>query len=399
MARVRRRSLMIGAPLAMLFARTLVPSSALADDFYGFDPATFNGAMLSAQDLRAMVKAAAAVTKPRNGKSFVFGFANLQRNIAFCVKVEQGMKANCEAAGIRLLIADNRLDGATALANAESFLQREVDFVIEFQTDANFGATIMRQMQNADTRVIAIDIPMPGATFFGANNPRSGFMGGSYLAQAAITKFGLAKVKEGYLIVGDLPQSGAIPAMRTGGQIAGFLASVDGFSPQHVIKIDSKNTLEESFTQMTNVLGRIPAGVPILVTAINDQSATGMLRAVKQGGRESDLLVVGMGADEVQTLVSEPAFIASVGYFPERYGNYIIPLALMELAGKKAPATVLVHHVMVTKANVCQFYPDQKCAAGEALAYTFPQDKFDSYLAELRQSPDLKGYQNLIPSD
>ena len=50
---------------------------------------------------------------------------------------------------------------------------------------------------------------------------------------------------------------------------------------------------------MTNVLGRIPAGVPILVTAINDQSATGMLRAAKQGGREADLLVVGMGADEV----------------------------------------------------------------------------------------------------
>ena len=399
MARLRRRSLMVGAPLAMLIARTLAPSSAFADDFFGFDPAAFNGTMLSAQDLRAMVNAAAAVTKPRNGKSFVFGFANLQRNIAFCVKVEQGLKANCDAAGIRLLIADNRLDGATALANAESFLQREVDFVIEFQTDANFGATIMRQMQNADTRVVAIDIPMPGATFFGANNPRSGFMGGSYLAQAAIAKFGLAEVTTGYLVVGDLPQSGAIPAMRTGGQIAGFLASVDGFSPQHVIKIDSKNTLEESFTQMSNVLGRIPAGVPILVTAINDQSATGMLRAVKQAGREGDLLVVGMGADEVQTLVSEPAFIASVGYFPERYGNYIIPLALMELAGKKAPATVLVHHVMVTKANVCHFYPDQKCAAGEVLAYTFPQEKFDSYLAELRQSPDLKGYQNLVPSD
>jgi ribose transport system substrate-binding protein len=389
---------MIGAPLAMLMARTLAPSAAFADDFYGFDPATFNGTMLRAQDLRAMVTAAAAVTKPRNGKSFVFGFANLQRNIAFCVKVEQGMKANCEAAGIRLLIADNRLDGATALANAESFLQREVDFVIEFQTDANFGATIMRQMQTADTRVIAIDIPMPGATFFGANNPRSGFMGGSYLAQAAITKFGLAKVITGYLVVGDLPQSGAIPAMRTGGQIAGFLASVDGFSPGHVIKIDSKNTLEESFTQMTNVLGRIPTGVPILVTAINDQSAIGMLRAVKQARREADLLVVGMGADEVQTLASEPAFIASVGYFPERYGNYIIPLALMELAGKKPPAAVLVHHVMVTKANVCQFYPSQTCAAGEAFTYTFPQAKFDSYLAELRQSPDLKDNQNLIPS-
>ena len=372
---------------------------ARAEDFHGFDPQKPEGSMPSAQQLADMVKDASAVSKPKNGKSLVIGFANLQRDIAFCVKVEQGLLANAKAAGIDLQVADNRLDGATALANAESFLQRNVDYVVEFQTDANFGASIMQKMQDADTKVTAIDIPMPGATFFGANNPRSGFMGGSYLAQAAIAKFGLDKVKTGYLVVGDLPQSGAIPAMRTGGQIAGFLASIDGFPAQQVIKIDSKNTLEESFTQMNNVLGRIPAGVPILVTAINDQSATGMLRAVKQAGREADLLVVGMGADEIQALVSEPAFIASVGYFPERYGNYIIPLALMQLAGKKTPDTVLVSHVMVTKANVCKYYTEQKCAEGATLDYKFPQDKFDAHLAQLRKSPDLKGFENLIPTN
>ena len=105
-------------------------------------------------------------------------------------------------------------------------------------------------------------------------------------------------MKEGYFILGDLPQSGAVPAMRTGGQLAGFLAAVEGFPDDHVIKIDTKNTLEESFTQTNNVLGRIPAGVPIMATAINDQATTGILRAVKQAGREADLIVVGMGADE-----------------------------------------------------------------------------------------------------
>ncbi|MDQ0395863.1 sugar ABC transporter substrate-binding protein [Labrys monachus] len=389
----------VGASVAALLSSALAVSAAFAEDFHGFDPDKPTGAMLSAQQLGDMVKDAAQVSKPRNGQSFVIGFANLQRDIAFCVKVEQGLLANAKAAGIELQVADNRLDGATALANAESFLQRNVDYVVEFQTDANFGATIMQKMNDADTKVTAIDIPMPGATFFGANNPRSGFMGGSYLAQAAIAKFGLDKVKTGYLVIGELPQSGAIPAMRTGGQVAGFLASVDGFPVGQVVKIDSKNTLEESFTQMNNVLGRIPAGVPIMVTAINDQSATGMLRAVKQAGREADLLVVGMGADEVQTLVDEPAFIASVGYFPERYGNYIVPLALMQLAGKKTPDTVLVSHVMVTKANVCQYYKDQKCGTDAGFTYTFPQDKFDAHLAELRKSPDLKGFEGLIPSN
>ena len=88
--------------------------------------------------------------------------------------------------------------------------------------------------------------------------------------------------------------------MRTGGQLAGFLAAVEGFPADHVITIDTKNTLEESFAQTNNVLGRIPAGVPIMATAINDQATTGIIRAVKQAGREADLIAVGMGADETR---------------------------------------------------------------------------------------------------
>ncbi|WP_018182934.1 sugar ABC transporter substrate-binding protein [Kaistia granuli] len=378
----------------------LLGSAAYAEDFHGFDPAKFDGAMLSADQLKAMVADATAAHKPNNGKNLVLGFANLQRDVSFCLKVENGMLDNAKAAGIELQVADNRLDGATALANAQSFLQRQVDHVTEFQTDANFGATIMQQMNDANTKVVAIDIPMPGATFFGANNPRSGFMGGAYLGQAAIAKFGADKVKEGFFVVGELPQSGAIPAMRTGGQVAGFKAAVDGFADDHIIKIDTKNTLEESFTQMNNVIGRIPEGAPIMVTAINDQAATGMLRAVKQAGREADLIVVGMGADEIQNMIDEPSFVSSVGYFPERYGNYLIPLALMQLAGKEVPDTVLVNHVMVTKDNVCTFYDKFACTEGkDPIKFEFPQAAFEKHLAEIRTLPDLADYQNLIPTN
>lgn len=382
------------AGIAMLLAGT-----AFAEDFHGFNPETFDGAMLSADQLKAMVADATAAHKPNDGAGLVIGFANLERDVSFTLKVEKGILANAKAAGIDVAVADNHLDGATALANAESFLQRQADYVIEFQTDANFGATIMQKMNDAGTKVTAIDIPMPGATFFGANNPRSGFMGGAYLGQAALKKFGPDKTREGFLVIGELPQSGAIPAMRTGGQVAGFIAAVEGFPADHIIKIDSKNTLEESFTQMNNVLGRIPAGVPIFVTAINDQSATGMMRAVKQAGRESDLIVVGMGADEIQTMLDEPSFVASVGYFPERYGNYLVPLALMQLAGKATPDTVLVNHVIVTKDNVCKYYETFACANGkDPITFSFPQAAFEAHLANLRASPDLKGFENLIPT-
>ena len=377
----------------------LMAGTAPAQDFHGFSPTGFSGEMLPAENLAAMVVDAMAKTPPRNGEKYVLAFANLDRGITFCAKVEEGIKKNAEAAGLELVIADNNLDGATALTNAESFINRNVDYVIEFQTDANFGATIMQKMNDAGIKVTAIDIPMGDATFFGVNNPRAGYMGGSYLAQAAIAKWGIDKVKEGYFLEGELPQSGAIPKMRTDAQVAGFLAAVPGFPEDHVLKFDSKNTLEESFAQTNNLVGRIPAGVPIMGTAINDQATTGILRAVKQAGRESDIIVVGLGADELQTLTTEPNFIASVGSFPERYGNYLIPLALSQLAGIESPPAVLVTHVMITKGNVCEYYSDQQCSDDKGIDYQFPQEEFVKYLGTLKEDPELKGFENLIPTE
>lgn len=387
------RALALGVASGMLLA-----GLALAQDFHGFDPANYDGTRLTAEQYAAMVAEAKAVTPPRNGNNYVIGFANLQRDITFGIIVEKSIQENADLAGVELVVADNRLDGPTALANAQSFVQRNVDYVIEFQTDSNFGQTVMNVFNEDNVKVVAIDIPMPGATFFGANNPKSGYMSGSYLGQAAIAKFGIDKVKEGYFVVGELPQSGAIPKMRTEGQVNGFLSAVPDFDQAKMLRIDTKNTLQESFTQMTNVLGRIPEGVPIMVTAINDQSAIGMLRAVTQAGRQADVIVVGNGADETKALVEEPDLVAATGYFPERYGNYLIPIAISALAGKELPPAVLVNHVMITKANVCEYYPDFTCGAATDFTYTFPQEAFSAYLETLRTEEFLKGFEALVPA-
>ena len=376
----------------------LLASTLLAGTAYAMEPTELVGQQLSAEEFAALVEAAKAANPPKSGDGYVFGFANLARNAPFFLNTEEGILRNGEAAGVEILVTDNALDGSTALQNAESYIRRNVDYVIEFQTDANFAPTIMTKFNDAGIKVIAIDIPMPGSTFFGANNPRSGFMGGAYLAQAASAKWSPEEIANGYLVVGELPQSGAIPAMRTKGQIGGFLAENPDFPEDRIIRLDTKGTLEEAFRVMSDAIGRIPAGSPIMGLAINDQSIIGMLRAVNQAGRGEEALFVGMGADEIDTLVSEPNFLASVGYFPENYGNYIVPMALMELGGQELPPAVLVTHEMVTKANVCEFYTDKTCA-GEAMDYTFPQEAFVTFLGGLSEDPELADYKTLIPNE
>jgi L-serine dehydratase len=72
------RALALGAAAGALFG-----AAAFAQDFHGFDPKSYDGKRLSAEQYAAMVADASAVTPPRNGEKYVIGFANLQRDIAF----------------------------------------------------------------------------------------------------------------------------------------------------------------------------------------------------------------------------------------------------------------------------------------------------------------------------
>lgn len=373
-------------------------ASLMATAALAVGPEDLNGNRLSSDQYAELVATARAVNPPKNGENYVIGFANLARNAPFFLLVEGGIVENGELAGVDVLVTDNALDGATALANAESYIRRDVDYVIEFQTDANFGPVIMQKMNAESINVTAIDIPMPGATFMGANNSRSGFMGGNYIGQAAREKWGDEAVMSGFMVVGELPQSGAIPAMRTDGQVAGFLAEYPDFPEDQIIKIDTKGTLEEGFRVMSDLIGRIPEGVPIMGQAINDQSILGMLRAVEQAGRSDDAIFVGMGADEGASMVTEPGFLASVGYFPENYGNYLVPIALMELADVDVPPAVLVNHIMVTSGTVCNFYPDVACTDDPEIDFTFRVDAFADHVADQSENPLLADYQDLLPS-
>jgi ribose transport system substrate-binding protein len=48
--------------------------------------------------------------------------------------------------------------------------------------------------------------------------------------------------------------------------------------------------------------------------------------------------------------------VGSVAYFPERYGDELIPLALSIVNGNPAPPAVFVKHLLVTPENVNRIY-------------------------------------------
>jgi len=298
---------------------------------------------------------------------YKIGFANLTDSVDFTKAVEASMKSAAAKTGkIDLVVANNNLDGATALNNAENFVVQGVDGVVEFQTDEKFGNVIMDKFrsQTPPIPVIAIDIPMPGATFFGADNYRAGRMAGEAGGDYANKNWG---GKVDYILVLELPQSGPIPAARMQGQVEGIQAKLKTPVPEaNIIRLDSKNTQDVAFKVVSDALPKIPADANIIAVEINDDTAQGTAAALEAGKRTAHAIVVGQGAVEsglTEMIKPNSLYLGATAYFPERYGDKIIPAMLDLLNCKAVPPAIYVDHVFVTKNNICQVIPDSKACA------------------------------------
>lgn len=299
---------------------------------------------------------------PTQKDRYTIGFANLTQDVDFTRLVEQSIVEAAEAAGnIDLVIANNNLDGATALNNAENFVTQGVDAVIEFQTDERFGNVIMNlfQSQPVTIPVIAIDIPMPGATFFGADNYRAGRMAGEAGGQYANDNWG---GQVDYILVLELPQSGPIPAARMQGQVEGVQAMLENPVPEeNIIYLDSKNTQDVAFQAVSDALSRIPEDAYIVAVEINDDTAQGTAAALEAAGRADTSIVVGQGAvpsGQAEMIKENSLYLGATAYFPENYGDKIIPAIIDLLECRPVPPAIYVDHAFITVDNLCEYYPE-----------------------------------------
>ncbi len=99
----------------------------------------------------------------------------------------------------------------------------------------------------------------------------------------------------------------------------------------------------------------------MLVGAANDSSALGALRAYEEAGRASECAIVGQNAEpeaRAELRSANTRLIASVAYFPEKYGDGLLKLALELLSRKAVPPAVFTTHQTITTDNVDHFYPN-----------------------------------------
>jgi len=165
----------------------------------------------------------------------------------------------------------------------------------------------------------------------------------------------------------ELPIAGSLLELRLTGFVDGLRSELPKILDTPLTRLNGRGTFDQVLDVVRKFLRRRGTR-RTLVGTVNDICALSSLRAFEEAGALQQCAVMGQNAlREARAELRRPGtrLIGSVAYFPERYGEELIPLAMNILRQKPTPATNFVKHQLLTPRNVDLIYPlDKETSAG-----------------------------------
>jgi ribose transport system substrate-binding protein len=259
-----------------------------------------------------------------------------------------------------MILMDNQYDSVIGLKNADIMLSKRPDFFIEFQSDAKVNNIVAQKFTAAGIPLLAIDVPVPGAPFMGVNNWKVAIMGGKYMAKLIKEQWGgCDKVDKVVLL--QMPAGGDVTMLRSEGFAAALAEEFGPDVEKKIVRTDGgMGQSEQAKAAMDDVLAAHPEARRIALTSINEQTMAGAIASLQTAGRwdPNNTIIITLGCDELgQSQLREGLSDASIAFFPEKYGEYVIPAVCAILQGQAVPPYIYIENEIITKENIDKFYP------------------------------------------
>ncbi len=284
------------------------------------------------------------VSRPRRLR---FGFAVQSAEMPYSEAVAQSVSVAAAASGVELLMLDNRYDPAVAVRNAEEFVAKRVDLVLEFQVEEAAAPRVAHIFKKAEIPLVAIDVPHPNATYFGVDNFEVGYEAASVLSNYAQRKW---KSKVDRVVGVGFSEAGSFVQNRITGAFDGIRERFKDVAADRFVQIEGRGMREASRKAMKELLNACRPGDHTLVAAATDSSALGVLDAVREAGEEANFAIVGQDCipEVMEEMQRGSAIVGSISHEPETYGPRLIQLGISILRGYTVPPYNYVHHRAVT---------------------------------------------------
>jgi len=327
---------------------------------------------LTFEALRDMAEADAYEGEPAKG--ITLAFHNLG-DVDFTVAVEESIVSEWALAGGNpddLTLYDAAFDTAKAAQNHDIIIGSNPDAWIQFWYDANQNNLVGLRAREEGIPIIAVDIPVLGSTFMGANNFLAGKMIGDFIVDYIENVWGGWDEVDIVTTPYD-PFSGDVVLLRVltpldvlaekYGESAAYSTDSAQLDGSKVVLMDTQGgaTAEKMGESISNILAANPDAEKVISISINAQGAQGVNAGADTLGRwdpDNWLLVTNGGEAQGFELMRDGILDGDVAYFPESYGKYLIPAVIAMFNGNPVPPEILVDHVMLTPDNLDDYYPE-----------------------------------------
>jgi len=297
------------------------------------------------------------------GKGKRLGFASIYGTQPFSIEMEQDIVKQAKLAGFEendLIILDNQYDEAIGLSNAEIMLAEKPDLFIEYQVDIKVNHIVAAKFDEVGIPIIAVDVPVPGVPFVGCNNWQVATMGGRYMAKLIKEKWGGWELDD-LVVLLQYPVGGEVTMLRSEGFATALAEEFGANVEDKIVRVDGgMGQTRQAKIAMQEVLATHPEAKKIAVTSINEESMAGVIEALQEANlcNSGDLIVITLGVDDLgKSQIRGGCSDAGIAFFPEKYGEYLIPAACAILEGAPVPSHMYVENEIITKENIDQFYP------------------------------------------
>jgi ribose transport system substrate-binding protein len=264
----------------------------------------------------------------------------------FAIPITKGIAKLAKDLGLKLIYCDAEFKPEKAISCAEILASQKPDFVIAGNWQGGAAAAIMAIFDKAKIPAASIDVSHPNAVFFGASNYASGVVGGKAAGEYAKATW---DCKDVWVFMGENLEEGEAADLRLVGFADGVQEVCGALPADRIQRMRlAAGTADQAITVTTDWLTAHPEAKHILSGTIDDERANGMAKAFVATKRDG--MVVGQGCDSVGIAVvkmapaSENRFLGCAAYYPEKYGDYLVSIALDVMAGKAVPQEIHMEH-------------------------------------------------------
>ncbi|MCL1855141.1 MAG: sugar ABC transporter substrate-binding protein [Clostridia bacterium] len=294
----------------------------------------------------------------------VIGFNNGSTTVDFLRIVGESMERAAEENGVKILVAESAFETERILANVESLLMQGANVIVDFNVNAEVGGSLVDYCGERGVPVVGIDVAYPGVGddgwFFGANNQMAGETAGWGLAQAIKAKWD-SEIE--YLVLFFNSENGDLVKLRLTGIADGLRKEGIDLPEENVVLIDMgggcSDTTLVSNQKMTDWLTAHPDAKKIGVGTVNPETGQGVFSAVQTANRDSDVFIV-TNNNAFQTLAAfeqgENCWVGGSAFYPNKYGDYVVPLCVDILAGNNPDKIQVIDHSFLGRDQIADIY-------------------------------------------